>query len=64
MKTLNVVRIDDKWKLIDSDAACRIGEDFVGLKSSSAYIAPEVIYANKVFVKSEKYIYTWRCDRY
>ena len=47
IKTLNVVRIDDTWKRIDLDAACRVGEDFVGLKSGSAYIAPEVIHANK-----------------
>ena len=60
IKPLNVVRIDDKWKLIDLDASCRIGVDTVGIKSSSAYIAPEILYADNssktVVVKSEKYV--------
>jgi serine/threonine protein kinase len=52
------VRTDTQWKLIDLDASCRIGVDGVGIKSSSAYVPPEVIHANKssgvAFVKSAR----------
>ena len=44
LKTLNVVRTAGQWKLIDLDAACEIGEEPVGHKSSSAYVPPEAIY--------------------
>ena len=40
LKTLNIVRIGAQWKLIDLDAACVIGEEPVGHKSSSAYVPP------------------------
>ena len=43
IKTLNIVRVGAQWKLIDLDAACRIGQDPVGFKSSSAYIPPEAL---------------------
>eukprot|EP01034_Spumella_vulgaris_P026156 gene26156-32691_t len=56
LKTLNIVRTGIQWKLIDLDASCRIGVEVVGAKSSSAYVAPEAIHADKlsavVFVKS------------
>ena len=32
IKTLNLVRTDSQWRLIDLDAACRIGLDPVGFK--------------------------------
>ena len=47
LKTLNVVRIGGKWKLIDLDASCMIGQEAVGHKSSTAYCPPEVIYINQ-----------------
>lgn len=43
IKTLNIVRVGPQWKLIDLDAAGRIGTDAVGFKSSSAYLPPECI---------------------
>ena len=49
IKPLNIVRIDSAWKLIDLDASCRIGKDFVGMKYSSAYLPPEA-----VFIDSEQ----------
>ena len=47
LKTLNIVRTAGQWKLIDLDAACVIGEESVGHKSSSAYVPPEAIYIDK-----------------
>ena len=44
LKTLNIVRTAGQWKLIDLDAACVIGKEPVGHKSSSAYVPPEAIY--------------------
>ena len=44
LKTLNIVRTAGQWKLIDLDAACEIGKEPVGQKSSSAYVPPEAIY--------------------
>jgi serine/threonine protein kinase len=44
LKTLNIVRVDASWKLIDMDATCLIGNDFVGFKSSTAYVPPETIF--------------------
>ena len=35
-----------RWKLIDLDAACEIGKEPVGHKSSSAYVPPEAIYVD------------------
>ena len=32
-----------QWKLIDLDAACAIGDEPVGHKSSSAYVPPEAV---------------------
>ena len=47
LKTLNIVRTAGQWKLIDLDAACVIGKEPVGHKSSSAYVPPEAIYVDK-----------------
>ena len=44
LKPLNVVRVGHQWKLIDLDAASQLGSGFVGLKSSTAYIPPELLY--------------------
>ena len=46
IKPLNLIRQLNKWKLIDLDACCIIGQDHVGFKSSSAFIPPETIYHN------------------
>ena len=58
IKPLNLVRVDSQWKLIDLDACCVIGKDYVGFKSSTAYMPPEAIYSNRttnqVLVKSEQ----------
>ena len=43
LKPLNLVRVNGSWRLIDLDAACVIGKDPVGFKSSSAFIPPEAI---------------------
>ena len=43
IKTLNIVRTEAHWKLIDLDAACLIGVDTVGLKSSTCYVPPEAL---------------------
>jgi hypothetical protein len=34
IKPLNIIRTSTRWKLIDLDAACVIGKDVVGAKSS------------------------------
>ena len=47
LKTLNIVRTAGQWKLIDLDAACVIGVDKAGHKSSSAYVPPEAIYIDE-----------------
>ena len=47
LKTLNIVRTTGQWKLIDLDAACEIGKEPVGHKSSSAYVPPEAIYVDE-----------------
>ena len=56
LKTLNIVRIAGQWKLIDLDAACVIGKEPVGHKSSSAYVPPEAIFIDETtdnaFVRS------------
>ena len=44
LKTLNIVRTTGQWKLIDLDAACVIGKEPVGHKSSSCYVPPEAVY--------------------
>jgi serine/threonine protein kinase len=41
IKPLNIVRMGTSWKLIDLDAAAKIGVDPVGFKSSTAYMPPE-----------------------
>ena len=46
LKPLNIVRVGAQWKLIDLDAACEIGNEHMGHKSSSAYVPPEAIYVN------------------
>ena len=47
LKTLNIVRTAGQWKLIDLDAACVIGKEPVGHKSSSAYVPPEAIFIDE-----------------
>ena len=47
VKPLNIVRVGAQWKLIDLDAACAIGVEPVGHKSSSAYAPPEAIYVDE-----------------
>ena len=47
LKTLNIVRTAGQWKLIDLDAACVIGKEPVGHKSSSAYVPPEAVYIDE-----------------
>ena len=47
LKTLNIVRTGGQWKLIDLDAACEIGKESVGHKSSSAYVPPEAVYVDE-----------------
>jgi len=56
IKTLNIVRMDGRWLLIDLDAACEIGKQTVGSKSSSAYLCPEALFIGgdgEVAVRSE-----------
>jgi serine/threonine protein kinase len=59
IKPLNVMRLEGSWRLIDLDAACRIGIDPVGSKSSSAFIPPEAVYTNSrlgiIGVRSERF---------
>jgi serine/threonine protein kinase len=46
LKPLNLVKMNNNrydWRLIDLDASCAIGIDYVGFKSSSAYMPPEAI---------------------
>jgi hypothetical protein len=43
VKPLNIVRIGERWLLIDLDAAARIHDDRVGAKYSTAYNAPELV---------------------
>jgi hypothetical protein len=50
IKPLNIIRDGTKWKLIDFDASCKIGE-FIGWKSSTAYIPPEALYIDNDVVK-------------
>ena len=58
IKTLNIVRMDGRWLLIDLDAACELGKQTVGSKSSSAYIAPEALFVSndttEVIVRSAR----------
>jgi hypothetical protein len=42
LKPRNFVRIGSVWKLIDFDAACRLGER-AGMKYSTAYAPPELV---------------------
>jgi serine/threonine protein kinase len=44
-KPLNAVRTSSShiWKLIDLDASCKLGCDYVGKKVSTAYIPPECL---------------------
>ena len=57
IKTLNLIRRENRWILIDLDAACRIGVDEVGFKSSTSIMPPESIYADYdtdcIYVKSK-----------
>ena len=46
LKPLNVVRVGHHWKLIDLDAACDIGKENVGHKTSSCYVPPEAVFIN------------------
>ena len=47
LTTLNIVRTAGQWKLIDLDAACEMGKESVGHKSSSAYVPPEAIHIDE-----------------
>jgi serine/threonine protein kinase len=59
IKPLNVMRLDGRWRLIDLDAACRIGIDPVRSKSSSVFLPPEAVYRNDrqnvIGVKSQRF---------
>lgn len=44
IKPLNIMRIDNKYKLIDFDAGAPIGIGYSGSKFSSAYAPPEMIF--------------------
>ena len=46
IKPLNIMRRQGAWSLVDLDAVCRIGQDTVGLKSSSGYVPPEAVYVS------------------
>lgn len=46
IKPLNIMRKGEQWMLIDLDAVCKISEDSVGFKSSSAYVPPEAVYVS------------------
>lgn len=56
VKPLNIMRVGTTIKLIDLDAAVKIGEGFSCAKFSSAYIPPELIHNEngKCMVKSYK----------
>lgn len=47
MKPLNIVRLENKYKLIDFDASAEIGIGCSGYKYSSAYSPPELIHEEK-----------------
>lgn len=47
LKPNNIVRSDNRYKLIDFDASAFIQSGYAGLKYSSAYIAPEMIYRSR-----------------
>jgi serine/threonine protein kinase len=42
LKPLNIMKVEEDWKLIDLDAAATIGEK-AGLKSSTGYVPPELL---------------------
>lgn len=44
IKPLNIMRIDNRYKLIDFDAGAPIGVGYSGSKFSSAYAPPEMIF--------------------
>jgi serine/threonine protein kinase len=46
IKPLNICRVGQQLRLIDLDASCRLGKDYAGLKLSSAFLPPEMIYLN------------------
>ncbi len=52
IKPLNIVRMGTEWKLIDLDAAARLGEEAVGFKSSTAYMPPEALDGDLLQVRS------------
>jgi serine/threonine protein kinase len=66
IKTLNIMRCDSIWKLIDLDGSCRIGEFMKANKCSTAYSAPEALCAiedGKIIVRSSEYNSTnSRCE--
>ena len=57
LKPLNIMRVAAKMKLIDLDSACECitGQTFAGLKFSSGFVPPEMVYCNETFacVRSE-----------
>jgi serine/threonine protein kinase len=45
--SLNIMRVEERWKLIDLDAAASFAKPnpgYAGSKSSSAYCAPEMVF--------------------
>jgi serine/threonine protein kinase len=47
LKPLNIMKVGEDWKLIDFDAAAKIGEKS-GLKSSTGYAPPELLILSSV----------------
>ena len=60
IKTLNVVRVEDRMCLIDMDASGVIGKDFVGTKFSSGVLPPEMFYELKTTESIEQYKHHFR----
>ena len=52
LKPLNIMRVAAKMKLIDLDSACECtsGSTFAGLKYSSGFIPPEMVYVGEIVV--------------
>jgi len=42
LKPLNAVRYDGRWRLIDLDCACDVGEPFGAKQPSTGYCPPEM----------------------
>ena len=52
LKPLNIMRVAAKMKLIDLDSACEhvSGTTYAGLKYSSGFIPPEMVYTDEFSV--------------